>query len=298
LDGGSADGTCEIVAAIAQADARVRLIDNPKRLQSAAVNLAARTFASGRRWLVRVDAHADYPPRYVSRLVREAERSGAQSVVVAMRTEGHGLFQRAVAVAQNSRLGTGGSAHRGGGPSGFVDHGHHALFETSAFLRAGGYDEGFSHNEDAEFDVRLRRSGGRIWLTRDLEIAYFPRSRPGPLFRQYRSYGRGRARTLLRHKERPRLRQLLPLAVAPALIALAAAPWLPLAAAPALAWALICLAYGAGLAIRTRAAEALLSGPAAMIMHVGWSIGFWSLLIETARPRAPLGVPAGPVVAE
>ncbi|MDB5418773.1 MAG: succinoglycan biosynthesis protein, partial [Phenylobacterium sp.] len=63
-DGGSADGCREIVEAIAARDPRVQLLPNPGRLQSAGVNLAAR-MAEDRPWLVRIDAHADYPKTYV-----------------------------------------------------------------------------------------------------------------------------------------------------------------------------------------------------------------------------------------
>ncbi|MBV9995262.1 MAG: glycosyltransferase family 2 protein [Caulobacteraceae bacterium] len=289
-DGGSDDGGAELVSELAARDPRIRLAHNAKRLQSAGVNLGAALHGAGRRWLIRADAHADYPQGFVSSLIGEAERvEGAASVVVALRADGRGVFQRAAAFAQNSRLGAGGSAHRRAGEACFVDHGHHALFDLERFWAAGGYDETFTHNEDAELDVRLRRAGGRIWLTRQVEVLYFPRPSPLTLFRQYLSYGRGRARTLLRHREPPRVRQLLPLAVAPALAALAAAPAWPLAALPAGAWALGCCVYGLGIAARRRSGSAVLSGPAAMIMHAAWSIGFWSRLLEQgrARPTAP-----------
>src|SRR5207248_7193295 len=143
--------------------------------------LAARLMGERRPWLVRVDAHADYPPNYASTLIAEARRTGAASVVVAMETRGEGTFQRAVAAAQNSRLGAGGSPHRRVTPGRWVDHGHHALFRLDAFEAVGGYDEGFSHNEDAEFDLRLRQQGGRIWLTDKVRIGYHPRATPSAL---------------------------------------------------------------------------------------------------------------------
>jgi len=99
-DGGSTDGTLEAVRTIANADPRVRVISNVKRIQSAGVNLAARTLGEGRRWLVRIDAHADYPKGYISRLIQEASCTGAASVVVAMTSRGDACFQRAAAVAQ------------------------------------------------------------------------------------------------------------------------------------------------------------------------------------------------------
>src|ERR1700751_1610937 len=100
-DGGSTDGSREFVRAYAARDPRVRLMSNPARYQSAGVNRAARLYAAGRRWLVRIDAHADYPRGFVRRLIEDAERTGADSVVVRLVTTGRGLFQRAAAAAMN-----------------------------------------------------------------------------------------------------------------------------------------------------------------------------------------------------
>ncbi|MDB5458718.1 MAG: succinoglycan biosynthesis protein [Caulobacteraceae bacterium] len=295
-DGGSTDGSREIVSGIAASDPRVRLLDNPRRLQSAGVNLAAATFGRDRRWMVRVDAHCDYPANYVSGLVAEARRVGAASVVVSMCTKGRGGFQNAAAAAQNSVLGAGGSAHRGSGRSGWVDHGHHALFDMEHFLGAGGYDETFGANEDAEFDVRLAQAKGRIWLSHELQVTYYPRTNAPALFRQYLNYGQGRARTLLRHHVRPKLRQLLPVAVAPAVIAMPLALIEPALALPGLIWASASLALGAVIGVRKRDPAAAASGVAAMIMHMAWSLGFWRQLLIAGRPKTPARPPVGDVV--
>ncbi len=279
VDGGSTDGTRKIVREISQRDTRVRLLDNPARLQSAGLNLAVATMAGDRPWLVRVDAHSEYPKNYASSLIDEALRTGASSVVVSVNTIGETVFQRAVAAAQNSHLGTGGSPHRNAGGRCWADHGHHGLCDLSAYRRVGGYDESFSHNEDAELDIRLVQSGARIWLTDRVHSNYHPRRTPGALLRQYFNYGRGRARTVLKHRTPLKLRQALPLAIAPAVAGLALAPLFWPCAIPVLAWAAAALTYGAALALRHGDAALLLSGPAAMIMHLGWSTGFWTQLL-------------------
>jgi len=284
-DGGSTDGTVQIVQALAAEDRRVRLLDNPRRLQSSAVNLAAARYGRGRRFMVRVDAHAGYPDAYVSRLVAEARRTGAASVVVAMDTVGHGGFQSAAAAAQNSLLGVGGSAHRMGAASGWVDHGHHALFDLEHFFGVGGYDESFRANEDAEYDVRLQQGGGKLWLSGEVRVTYYPRSTAVSLFRQYLHYGQGRARTLLRHRLRPKLRQLLPAAVFPAVVLAPLGVIEPPMALPASAWLGACLAGGVLLGLRTGRREAFGAGAAAAVMHLGWSVGFWRQLVSGPERR-------------
>ncbi|MFD2578382.1 glycosyltransferase [Novosphingobium colocasiae] len=121
-DGGSTDRSRRIVADLARRSSRLHLLDNPAKLQSAAVNLAARRFGAGARWLVRIDAHCDYPDDYVGALLAAAMARRATSVVVPMVSVGRGCFQRAAAAAQNSVLGTGGSPHRhlGRGGNGWI----------------------------------------------------------------------------------------------------------------------------------------------------------------------------------
>lgn len=281
-DGGSTDASRAIVRGFAAREPCVALLHNPRRLQSAGVNLAVSTWGAGCDWLIRLDAHAGYPPDYCARLIDAAERTGADSVTVSMVSRGRGPFQRAAATAQNSLLGAGGSPHRRAGEGRWTDHGHHALMRMEAFRAVGGYDEGFAVNEDAELDLRLTQAGRRIWLAADLRVTYFPRRRPLALFRQYLAYGEGRARTLLKHRCTPKLRQVAPLAVAPAvLLATAGAAWTP-ATVPAAAWAGVCLVYGVWLGVRERDAWAAGSGAAAMLMHLAWSIGFWRRLLACA----------------
>jgi succinoglycan biosynthesis protein ExoA len=302
-DGGSTDATVQIARAFAAQHSEVRVLTDSGRI-AAAVNLAVRRFGSGRRWLVRMDAHADYPPHYVAGLIATAARVGADEVVVPMVTRARSgqCFQAACASAQNSRLGTGGSRHRHVGQGRFVDHGHHALFGLAAFAATGGYDESFTYNEDAELDCRLAKRGTRAWLEPALAITYYPRASIRSLFRQYFGYGGGRARTILRHRMSPHLRQLAPLVVAPAVTlafaALLSAPFAPrfalAVASPAILWAALVLAIGAGLGIRAGSLCSALSGIAAMTMHLAWSLGFWRQVLTR---RSPVTEP-GPLAVE
>lgn len=285
-DGGSFDGTPDIVRAKVAQSRRIELIHNPRRIQSAAINLAVAEFGAEMDYLIRIDAHGAYPPDYCRRLVAEAEERGVASVVVPMTTIGHAAFQKAVATAQNSSIGTGGSAHRTGKTGMEVDHGHHALMRIDAFRAVGGYDETFRCNEDAELDFRLRAAGHTIWLTDRTGMTYFPRSTMSGLFRQYFAYGGGRAANILKHRMRPRLRQLAPLAIAPVVLLATLSIWHWAFLIPLTLWGVVCIALGMAAARRHFPEQGVplwispLVGWAAMIMHFAWSSGFWLHLLQ------------------
>ncbi|MES0195651.1 glycosyltransferase family 2 protein [Mesorhizobium sp. M0011] len=284
-DGGSTDGTLSIVEDVIARDPRVILLHNKRRIQSAAINLAVGTFGDGADYLIRIDAHGGYPDDYCDRLVEEALATSADSVVVSMLTSGSGAVQKAAAAAQNSKLGTGGSKHRHLSQGQWIDHGHHALMRISAFGAVGGYDETFSHNEDAELDYRLRKAGYKIWMSGKTQMVYYPRASLSGLYFQYLGYGRGRAKNVLKHRVIPKVRQMVPLLVFPVVLlaAFSFVHWL--AAVPLLLWASVCLGYGLVTAIRQRKADVALAGVSAMVMHLGWSVGFWLQLLGLGSRR-------------
>jgi succinoglycan biosynthesis protein ExoA len=290
-DGGSVDGTRAIVERLAGRNGDIVLLDNPKKIQSAALNLAVRRYGDDASHLLRVDAHAGYPERYCERLLAVQAGTGADSVVVGMRTEGRSCFERAAAAAQNSVLGNGGSAHRNATIGRWVDHGHHALMTLAAFKAVGGYDETFSHNEDVELDLRFKESGYRIFLIGGMSIVYYPRRNPVALFKQYFKIGRGRARNVLKHRRHTKLRHLILAAIAPTLCLILLTPLSAIFAAPALVWALLCLGYGALIGARLRDFCAAGAGIAAMATQTGWSFGFHAGL--AGGLRAVIGARGG-----
>ena len=113
-------------------------------------------------------------------------------------------------------------------------------------------------------------------------MVYFPRSTVAGLFRQYLGYGRGRARNLIKHRNFPKIRQMILLAVAPVVVgSLLAVIWW-WAAVPAAVWAVLCLGYGVLLGMKGGAGPMV--GVSAMIMHFAWSAGFWLQLVAPRRP--------------
>lgn len=280
-DGRSADRTRAIVEEWTRRDPRIRLIDNPDRLQSAGMNRAVAAARPGADTIIRIDAHAHYPDDYIPRILTSFEETRADLVATRLVTVAESCLQRGIASAMNSWGGTGGSAHRVGGPPRWVDHGHHAGVDRALYEAVGGYDERFVANEDAEFDTRARALGGRIWLATDITADYFPRATFRALARQYFRYGTGRAGTFLKHRERLRPRQTLPplatLGVAGGLLLALVWPWGALV--PALYFAAI-LTLTARIFAKAPSRCSLAAAPAMAIMHLCWGAGFLLALLR------------------
>lgn len=287
VDGGSTDATRLIAGRLERELPMLRLLDNPRRLQAAAFNVAMREADPRAAYLMRCDVHAEYPAGFVDRALAVAERSGASLVAYSDAPRSDGCFQTAVAFAQSTRAGVGDARYRLGGWSGWVDHGKHGFFLRSAVEEVGGYDEAFSHNEDSELSLRLREAGGSIWLDEILVVGYYPRDSPSSLARQYWLYGRGRATTCLKHGVTPRARQAAPcLLVLWHLLALASARRRPILLAGPVAYlgALSLLSLGG--AVRRRSRCVLLAPVALVTMHHAWGAGFLSRWLVGTLGRA------------
>jgi succinoglycan biosynthesis protein ExoA len=271
----------------------IRLLHNPRRVQAAAFNLALRQADPRASCILRCDAHALYPPGFLSRSVGTLRRTGAAMVGFHAVAVAESPFQEAVAFAQSTRIGVGSSEYRLGTHAGWVDSAMHGCFSRAAVEEAGGYDEGASHNEDAELSLRLRQAGGGIWLDDDLRVAYFPRSSPAALARQYFLYGLGRASTVVSHAQRPSPRQLAPPLLvlgnlACGLAALRARRFRPLA--PTAAYLAALTAIGAAGTVRRRRLPVLAAPLAIATMHHAWGAGFIVGLLRAiggANGRAP-----------
>ncbi len=273
VDGRSEDRTRDILDGFAAREPRVRVIDNPDRIQAAGLNRAIRE-AQG-SVIVRMDVHCEYAPDYVSSCVRVLRDTGAANVGGAQRARAHTPFQRALCAALSSPLGVGGAKYRSPEEEGEVDTVFLGAFDRRIFERAGLFDPRAITNEDAELNQRILDAGGRVYLSRDIVVHYYPRRSLRALARQYARYGTGRARTLLIHRRLPSIRPLLPFAmVASGAVAVALPPLWPLAAAGTASYASIVGAESVRVAHHLGLAGIVRASMIFPVMHASHGFGF------------------------
>ena len=206
--GPSRDQTQAIAEKLALADSRIVLIASPTGRTAAGLNLA---IAAARfEIIVRVDGHAEIPGDYISIAVSLLQKTGAVNVGGVMAAVGVTPFEKAVARAMRSPLGVGASRFHTGGAAGSVDTVYLGVFQRSALIAIGGFDERFTRAQDWELNFRLRSAGGTVYFDPRLQVTYRPRPTLRALSKQYFEYGRWRRVVSRRHQGTVNLRYLAP----------------------------------------------------------------------------------------
>ncbi len=265
-DGGSTDGTVDRIGDWSE-ELRIRVFDNPDRLQSKGLNLLAEVAATD--ILVRADAHTTYAPDYLTRSVSALLSTGASAVGGPMRPEGSTAFGRAVAGAYQSKVGIGPAPFHHSEENIEADTVYLGTMARQTFIDQGGLrtlPSGVA--EDADFYYRLRQDGGRVLVVPAIRSSYRPRQTPGGLWRQFYRYGLGKADMLYINGEFPSWRPLAPLAlliglVAGLVVGLATGSWLPLQILVA-PWLVVLLVGARGSPIGIAAIA---------IMHIAYGVG-------------------------
>jgi succinoglycan biosynthesis protein ExoA len=283
-DGMSDDGTVKIIESLPGAE-RVRIIQNPERIQSHGLNRLI-PLAKG-DYVVRIDGHTIIAPNYVRQCVATLWETGAENAGGAMDPVGVTPSGKAISAAGKSPFAVPSVFHVSSTPQ-YTDTVYCGAWPRRVFDEVGLFSTDVGVNEDYEFNYRIRAYGGKIYYNPAIKSTYYGRQTWSHLARQYYRYGRSKIKTLRKHPESLRLRQ----AIAPLFIA-GLVVGLPLIVLiPPLGWLYlgVILLYGIlGLIFATRVAANNREDISVwrvmftfIIMHITWGLGFWRELIKPA----------------
>jgi succinoglycan biosynthesis protein ExoA len=274
IDGGSTDGSLEILREAGRADPRFRLLHNPAGAIPNALNIGLREARGS--FIARMDAHTRYPPDYLELGVRRLEARDVDWVSGPPIPVARGAWSRRVALALKSPLGAGGGMFRNPKTEVDIPSGHTGMWRRDTLTSLGGWDEEWPVNEDVEMGARIHARGGRVVCVPEMATAWLARDSLRGIARQYYRYGHFRVRTVRRHPESLRRGHLLPPAVL-AMLAAATVPWRVVSAPARMLvglYAAVVAVVSARLGGRTARRDTALLPVLFLVMHLAWAWGF------------------------
>lgn len=152
---------------------KIKLLDNKKQYQVNALNIGIN--ASEGDIIIRLDVHSKFPDNYIELCVKTLLETGADNVGGLAITKGTNRFSNVAAKLLSSKFGVGNSGFRTNADSGFVETVPFGTFRKELFNRIGLFDERLIRNEDNEFNARIIKNGGKIYLNNNIRFEYFCR---------------------------------------------------------------------------------------------------------------------------
>lgn len=289
VDGMSNDRTREVIDRMRLDDVALRVLPNAALQRAHGLNIGVR--AAQGDIICRIDARTRIDPTYLVDCVRALQATGADNVGGMQRPLAAAPTQEAIGLAMSHPFGVGGAEFRLGRRSGFVDTVYPGFFRRSVFDRVGLFDDTAAViSEDSDFNHRLRKAGGKVYLDSNIVVYYTPRETFADLWRLYFRYGGARAGAVLKQRTFMAWRQVVPPLFVLSLVGLCV-----VGLVERRAWVLLLATLGGyvtldaviaiSLAVRRRSPalvwRLMLAFPC---MHIAWGLGFWRRLLQRPRP--------------
>jgi glycosyltransferase involved in cell wall biosynthesis len=257
-DGVSTDGTREFLQRTSASNPQVKFLNNPGRIVSTGLNAALR--AARGEVIIRMDAHTVYAPDYICRCLEALHQTGADNVGGPMRTTATSYRERAIQAVFHSPFAVGGARSHDPDFEGYVDTVIYGCWKKQIFNRVGYFDEELVRNQDDEHNLRIVRSGGKVYQTPCIRSWYHVRNSFKALFCQYMQYGYWKVLVIRNHRVPASFRHVVPAAFLSGLglLLLLGLLWRP--------------AWGAAVAVGAVYAFALLVASLITAWRNGWTL--------------------------
>lgn len=180
-DGGSTDGTQEIIQHYIDQGASIRLVVKPG---NRSVGRNAAIAAAKHDVLALTDVGTVADPRWLEEIARPFEQPEVRFVSGFFKAAPETVFEE---VSSTLTLWD----HDNIDPATWLPSGRSMAFRREVWQLVGGFPEQFAHNEDTPFDVSVQQAGVPFTFCRAAVVYWRPRSTWRQFYRQYHYYAIG-----------------------------------------------------------------------------------------------------------
>lgn len=179
IDGLSTDKTVDVATQYINNNkgVEIKIISNPKKYFPAAVNIGINN--SKGDYIFILGAHAVYDNKYFSSCIETAIRTKADNTGGILVTDGlnKSFVGKAITLALSNSFGVGNATFRTGAiDEREADTVFGGCYKKEVFEKFGLFNENLISSSDMEFNVRLRRNGGKIILNPTVKATYYTRT--------------------------------------------------------------------------------------------------------------------------
>jgi glycosyltransferase involved in cell wall biosynthesis len=289
VDGGSDDGTTEVLSETYGSNSRVLCLNNVQRTTPYALNIGI--LASDAQVVIIFGAHAVMHKKYVSHCADVLSNDHSVGVVGGIiHNVDENQTAQYVSQCMSTSFGVGNAHFRTGNQAGLVDTVAFGAYRREIFDQIGYFDESLTRNQDDEFNYRVTQSGWKIYLDLRIESNYYVRGSFQKLARQYYQYGYWKVYVAKKHKAVTTWRQLVPFAfVAYVMLAIiglicSASFWL-LWLGPLMAY--LVLSFRVSFSFGANPIDVFSRVFVFLILHASYGWGYWMGIVHFLIFRRP-----------
>ena len=209
VDGISNDNSKRITQSLAKKRSNILLFENADYLTSYGLNIGIRK--SRGEIIIILGAHSFVENDFIRKNVELLKKmDGIDCLGGPIDTLGETQSAKAISLAMSSPFGVGDALFRYTEKEGYVDTVAFGAYKREIFEKIGLFDEALVRNQDDEFNYRLRKAGGRIYITPQIRSFYYSRATLRNLWNQYFQYGFWKTRVFQKHPKMMKIRQFIP----------------------------------------------------------------------------------------
>jgi len=192
VDGHSIDKTQDLIKKYISNYNFIRLLLNPQKTVPYAMNIGIKK--SKGEYIIRMDAHSNYPINYFTKLIYWHQKLNADNVggIVIAKSLNHSKLSQSILTVLSDKFGVGNSMFRTVNSKEFikVDTVPFGCYKKEVFNKYGLYNEKLVRGQDIEFNKRIINKGGKIYLIPEIRVDYYAADNYQKLLKKYYNTGK------------------------------------------------------------------------------------------------------------